>query len=214
MKDPPPASTSRCSSSAARPSAPASRRTEPQRPRRASFPPLALALAPANPSPPLDAQVCLGPLRLGSTDLRAPSKQAPVIRADCSLQDQGVLGLQVRQQGSAAEVRLQLRQGDGVVEASLRETGRGVEIQLVAGPEQQALLNRVAETLTVARGDQEFDLDGVTVNTQGDPKHRQQQRRARATDPNAPPHRRHQRSENPSDPPHPSPRLVGTSYLC
>lgn len=94
-------------------------------------------------------------------------------QANGSLRDQGVVGLQLRQQGNSAEVRLQLRQGGGVVEASLRETTRGVEIQLTAGPDQQPLLRRVAEALANGRGDHAFDLDEVTVDSQGDWAHSQ-----------------------------------------
>jgi hypothetical protein len=98
-----------------------------------------------------------------------------VFRPSGSLRDQGVLGLQLCQRGDTAEVRLRLRQGGGVVEASLRETGRGVEIQLTAGPEHQLLLARVAEALARQSGDQSFELDSVSVDTQGNPPdHRRQ----------------------------------------
>lgn len=124
-----------------------------------------------------------------------------------------MLGLQLRQQGNTAEVRLQLRQGDGVVEAALRETARGVEILLLAGPEHQPLLTRVAETLAAQRGDQAFDLDGVTVDTQGDPTHSQRRDRGADSQTGRSGARRQRRAAGQPGLP-PAPLLSdGTSYL-
>jgi len=125
----------------------------------------------------------LGPLRRGAPGTEPPTKPGPAStsasEASGSLRDQGVVGLQLRHQGDTAEVRLQLRQGEGTVEALFRETARGVEIQLSAGPDQQALLRRVAETLANQRRDQAFDLDeinvDVDVNPHGHPRQSQRQ---------------------------------------
>ncbi len=106
-----------------------------------------------------------------------------------TLQSQGVVGMQLCQRGDGAEVRLQWQLGDGVVEARLRETVRGVEI-LLSGSEHQPLLQRVADILAAQRGTQAFELDGVEVDTQGDPN---AQRRRPGSDPNdeEPQRRRH-----------------------
>lgn len=136
----------------------------------------------AEPEPPPDGiHQSLGPLRKAAPGPETPTKTTPAAPAGATLRDQGVLGLQLRQQGNATEVRLQLRQGGGVVEASLRETTRGVEIQLTAGPDQQPLLRRVAETLAGQRKDQAFDLDEITVDSQGDPTHSRRQTPNRQT---------------------------------
>jgi hypothetical protein len=136
----------------------------------------------AEPAPPPDGlHPSLGPLRKATPGPETPAKTPPAAPAGATLRDQGVLGLQLRQQDNAAEVRLQIRQGGGVVEASLRETTRGVEIQLTAGPDQQPLLRRVAETLASGRKDQSFDLDEVTVDSQGDPTHSRRQTPNRQT---------------------------------
>lgn len=143
-----------------------------------------------------------------------------MLQAACSLRDQGVLGMQLRHHGGTAEVRLQLRQSGGVVEACLRETGRGVEIQLTAGPEQQSLLSRVAETLANQRGGQAFELDGVSVDTHGDPPHSRRQSPGDAHDTEGPAAHRRRRTVGQPGPPLtlPGPPLtlpasVGTNYL-
>jgi len=121
-----------------------------------------------------------------------------------------VVGLQVRHQGNAAEVRLQVRQGSGVVEASLRETARGVEIHLSGGPESQPVLSRVAETLASQRAAHDFDLDEVNVDTQGDSTHHRRQAPGSDPEREGPSSRRHRRVTGPPGPT-PSPTtLLGT----
>ncbi len=157
----------------------------------------------SDPAPPPSSDGPLqsfGPLRGATPDPAAPpARPGSQLQAGGSLRDQGVLGLQLRQQGDAAEVRLQLRQGDGVVEASLRETSRGVEIQLTAGPDQQQLLRRVAESLADQRGDHAFDLDEVNVDTHGNPAHAGHQDPGEATGAEATSVRRRRRANGPAN---------------
>jgi hypothetical protein len=87
---------------------------------------------------------------------------------DPSLQDCGVVQLRLREVGDRTEVRLRIRHGDGLVEAALRETPRGVEIRLAGEPDQLPLLDRVAESLARRSEAHAFCLDGVDVST-GDP---------------------------------------------
>lgn len=201
--------TRQASTSRARTTTPGPRRTQPRDPNRSRFQ--------TDPAPPPDGPaLSLGPLRAAAPDLGPAAKQEPVSSARCSLRDQGVLGLQLRHQGNAAEVRIQLRQGGSVVEASLRETARGVEIHLTGGPENQPLLSRVAEALASQRVDHDFELDEVSVDTQGDSTNPRRQAPGTAAEPEGPSPRCHRRV---AGPPGPTPTLptstrtsMGTSY--
>jgi hypothetical protein len=108
-----------------------------------------------------------GPLRSGAPTPGDASRGAPAAMDPC-LQDRGVVQLQLREVGDHTEVCVRIRQGDGLVEAALRETPRGVEIRLAGEPDQLPLLDRVAESLARRSDDHAFLLDGVDVST-GDP---------------------------------------------
>lgn len=82
----------------------------------------------------------------------------------CSLQERGVLALQLSRSGNQHTLRLQLQAGEGNIEAVLRETrGAALEIRLCGDAAQAPLLHRVAEALEQRSRQARVEPPDVTV---------------------------------------------------